>query len=132
MRSGAKDRRSGGFWAFFWSELGEAGRLSEAAEGERRDKERALVDALALRASRAGYGPAAIFLAEAAKPLGGLGANLLRLSAPALGPLLEPGRLENLACLLEDRENLERLAAKVEAFDETPARTEELRRGRSG
>jgi hypothetical protein len=123
----ASGKRRRSFWGVLWSELNAAGRLIDSEEGERRERERALVDVLAQEASRTGFGSAAMLIAESARPLSRLGSHALHFLTPSAGFLLGEQRLRNLACLLEDRGNLERFADKVEELEERrgdPARPE--------
>jgi len=101
-----------------WDVLGSTGPLLDASsERERQEREVFLVDNLAEEFTRAGLGRVAVFVAEASKPLAGLGAHLIRLLDPVLGIVADPLRLANLACLIERRDNLERLIRRVEALE---------------
>lgn len=117
-----KTRRVAGktrsFWRLLWAELNAGGRLIDREEGERHDRERALVDTLAQEASRTGLGSAAIFFGEGLRPLSRLGAHALHFLTPSAGLFLGEKRLQNLACLLEDRGNLERFVDKVEELED--------------
>ncbi len=111
-------RGARGFWKLLWSRLGEGGSLAETEAGPRLEREREMTDALAAELSRSGLEAAGIFVAETTKPLSGLAAHMLRLLTPAAGPVLGARRMSNLACLLEDRDNLERFIQKLEALEE--------------
>ncbi|MCL6581967.1 MAG: hypothetical protein K6U08_10250 [Firmicutes bacterium] len=101
--------------------LGSTGLLLDArSDRERQQREGFLVDSLAEEFTRAGLGRVAVFVAEASKPLAGLGAHLIRLLDPVLGVVADPLRLANLACLIERRGNLERLIRRVEALEAAP------------
>jgi hypothetical protein len=76
------------------------------------------VDGLAREVSRAGFGAVGIFLAEGLKPLSFITAQGLHFLTPHLGLLLGSQRVSNVACLLEDRANLERLAQRLEELEE--------------
>ena len=115
---GASANRRRSFWRFLRSELDAAGRLIDSEDSERRDRERGLIDALAQEASRTGLGSAAMLIAESARPLSRLGSHALHFLTPSVGLFLGEQRLQNLACLLEDRGNLERFVDKVEELEE--------------
>lgn len=115
-------RRTGkGFWRTLWSKLGEGESIADAPESQRRDRENDVVDSLARDLSRAGFGSAGIFVAESAKPVAWLAGQALHFFAPSLGLLLGTTRMSNLACVLEDRENLERFARKLEELEDARA-----------
>ncbi len=110
--------RRRGFWRVLLAKLDEGEPLLACGDEKRRAREHDIVDALAREASLAGFGAAGMFLAETAKPLSRLGSQILHLFTPSVGLLVGERRLANLACLLEDRSNLERFILAVERQDE--------------
>lgn len=128
-RDRRKKRR--GLWRFLLAKLDEGGPLLATDDEERRARERDIVDTLARETSRTGLGAAGIFVAETAKPLSRLGSHVLHLLSPSVGLLLGEQRLSNLACLLEDRSNLERFIQAVEGHDEKRGFHPGGRRGRA-
>ncbi len=113
---GGKDRPA--LWRLFRERLDAAGWLVDAPEAQRKEKEADIVDGLAQEVSRTGFGTVGIFLAEGLKPLSFITAQGLHFLTPHLGLLLGSRRVSNVACLLEDRANLERLARRLEELEE--------------
>lgn len=107
-----------GFWRTLFGLLDAGGPLRAGTEEERQARERRIVDKLARETARLGLGAVGIFVAEASKPLGRVGATALDLFSPSVGQLLGERRMANLACLLEDSANLERFARALEKSEE--------------
>lgn len=84
----------------------------------RQEKERQIIDNVAQEVSAAGFGAVGILMAEGGKPLSFIAAQGLHFFTPHLGLLLGDHRVSNAACLLENRDNLERLASRLEALDD--------------
>lgn len=80
----------------------------------RRDE---LVERWARRAVDAGYGPAAVFLLEAHKPIAGIGAQAILAFQPLLAALA-PLDFGELAAFLSEPENVEKLAARIDALED--------------
>jgi hypothetical protein len=130
QRTKGRENRSG-LWGFFRTRLDDAGRLLEADETERREKEGAIIDSLATEVHRRGFGAAGVFIAESAKPLSYLVSQGLHFVTPHAGLFLGEQRFSNIACLIEDRANLERLASRLEALEaEEKAKTSGSRAGK--
>lgn len=124
MRRDAAGATKRGFWRLLAAELDKGGPLrSEEQSARRRERERRIVAELARETVRSGFGAVGVFLAEASKPLAGLGAHVLNFFGPSAGLVLGDQRLANLACLLEDRSNLELFIRSIERYE---------RDGRSG
>ena len=112
----ARDNR-GGLWGFIRARLDQAGSLLEAEESDRRDKEDVIIDSLAAEVHRRGFGSAGVFIAETAKPLSFLVSQGLHFVTPHVGLVLNERRFSNVACVVEDRTNLERFASRLEALE---------------
>lgn len=84
----------------------------------------ALIDEWAPKLVRRGWGPAAVFLLEAHKPLSGIGAHGVVLVQPILGPLLSFD-LNEVAAFIRQADNVERLIQRVEALEEERKQEEE-------
>jgi hypothetical protein len=77
------------------------------------DRDRLLDEAAAMVARRRLEVPAALFL-EMYRPLTFVASQALIVFTPLLGPLFGPERLMQLAQLLEDRGNVDRLLERLE------------------
>jgi len=128
MGRGSGRRRRSGFWRLLWSKLGEGDKsLLDSPEEERKRREEAIMGELARQLSGSGFEAAGIFVAEASRPLGRLASTALRVAEPSLGLVLGGRRLSNLACLLEDRANLEGFIDRLEGDErrgQAPTRDE--------
>ena len=79
----------------------------------RRDE---LIERLACRLNAWGMVAPSLAFLEANKPLSFLGSQLLLLSQPVLGLIWGEDSLRDYALLFEDRDNVERLLCRLEAF----------------
>jgi hypothetical protein len=77
----------------------------------RRDE---LVDGIARRLNAWGFGAPAILLLQMHAPLAFLGSQMLYATQPFVGWLTGDRLIDDLAYLLEEPENLERLMARLE------------------
>lgn len=87
-------------------------------ERERRD---AIIEQIAQWVHKRQLHVPAIFLLEMHKPVTFLASQGLLLSSGFLAPLFGPHRLQEVVQLLEDRENIERLLARLEALARGPS-----------
>jgi hypothetical protein len=87
--------------------------IDEIDEAAKRD---ALVERAARWICEKGLATPAIFLLEMHKPVAPLASMLMLGSMPFLGPFVGFGALERFALLAEDRGNVERLVARIEAL----------------
>jgi len=76
------------------------------------------------RLPRKGLESVGIFLAEGFRPLSRLAGQGLHFLTPHLGLVFGDRRVSNLACLLEDPNNLERIASRLEELEERRGRSE--------
>lgn len=90
----------------------------------RRDE---LVESWAQRVVARGLGTAAVFLLEAHKPLGGLGAQAVVAFQPLLTPLV-PLNVGEVAAFMRQADNVERLVLRIEQLEHE--RNEHLARQR--
>ena len=85
---------------------------NRVSDGNARDR---LIDELATGIQRRKLiGPAILFL-EANKPFSFIGSQLLLMAEPLLGIFVPDEKVRDLALLLEDRANVERLLQRLEA-----------------
>lgn len=77
----------------------------------RRDE---LIGWMVERAARAGMLTPALLLVESHRPVSFLGSQAVHFLAPVLGAVVEPQLVDDLARLLEDRDNIDRLVDRLE------------------
>jgi hypothetical protein len=80
----------------------------------RRDE---LVELWAARIVDRGWGPTAVFLLEAHKPLAGISAQVLLGFRPPVESILRVSAAE-LAAFIHSRDNIERLVLRIEQLDD--------------
>lgn len=97
----------------------------EARLRVRRDQ---LIEAVARKVVAKRLETPTVFFLEMHKPISFLAGQSLLIATPLLGAFIPPSDLEDVARLLEDRSNVDRLIARIE--DLADARDEE-RRGKS-
>ncbi len=78
-------------------------------------EDEALLDRLASEVVRRGLQTPAVLFLESSKPLNFLGSQAMTFLQPMAGTLFNAVEWERVAALLERREALERLAARIEA-----------------
>ncbi|NLS78936.1 MAG: hypothetical protein GXY76_16925 [Chloroflexi bacterium] len=89
-----------------------------ALSEQRRDE---LIDKLAQAVLRHGMQTPAVWFLEMHKPLGFIGAQALLFLEPVLGAFSGDAAIHEVAALLEERENVERLLARLERGQEPPS-----------
>ena len=94
--------------------------LSDARRAE-------LIEGWAKRLVDRGLGPLAVFLLEAHKPLGGIGANAVMAFQPVLDNLL-PVHSAEFAAFINHPDNIERLILRVEALADERAAAQQAER----
>ncbi len=104
-------------WQRFWKGLDQGCRLADASAEERAAVGDRLAQDLASGLAAEGYGTVGIFLGEALKPASRIMAHALHFFTPHAGLYLGDTRVSNLACLLEDRRNLEVFVERLEELD---------------
>jgi len=78
---------------------------------ERRDE---LIDWIVERAARGGLLTPAILMIEAHRPLSFVGSQAVHFFSPVLGAIWDPKRVDEIAFLLENRENLDLLIERLQ------------------
>jgi hypothetical protein len=97
--------------------------VTEPASGgqdclSKEERER-LLDEVAARIIRRGLATPAIFLLELNRPLSFVAGQSTHVLTPLLAPLFGLSRMEQVAALLEDRANIDRLVARLESVPQS-------------
>ncbi len=88
--------------------------MLDALTPERRDE---LIDFVATKITKYGMTTPAIFFFETARPLSFIGSQLTWFASPILGIFVNETNVEEIALMLEDRSNVERLLQRLEAIE---------------
>jgi len=88
-------------------------RLDEE-EARLRQKRDTLIDAVARQIVQRGLETPAVFFLEMNRPLTFIAGQTALVAAPFLTPIVHPRDVEDLARIMEDRANVDRLIARIE------------------
>ncbi|MDQ7793512.1 MAG: hypothetical protein RDU89_03740 [bacterium] len=87
---------------------------------ERRDE---IIDWIVERAARGGLITPAMLLIEAHRPLSFIGSQAVHFFSPVIGAIVDPRRVDELALLMENRDNIDLLVDRLqERLDQDQAR----------
>lgn len=95
---------------------------------ERREE---LIEYMARRVTRMGLGSAAMFAIEMNRPLAFVYSSFVHLASPVASVVFNPRMLSEIALLLEDRSNFDRLIRRIEELEEEEQKRRAFQRKRA-